>query len=105
MHANTRTAAQLVLSVAILAFSVFTIAAVAEHGVVGFLEEVTENMATLQVSIDTTILATLALIWIYRDSRGFGIPFAPYLLLTAATPSIGVMGYLLHRTSRRASAA
>ena len=88
----------------IVAFGVFTTAAVVEHGLVGFLEETVQNMATLQVLIDLSIVAALVLIWMYRDSRGSGTPFVPYALLTVAAGSFGPLGYLLHRTWSRPQA-
>ena len=87
------------------AFGAFTTAAIVEHGLVGFLEEIIQNMATLQVLIDLSIVATLVLIWMYRDSRGSGPPFLPYALLTVAAGSFGPLGYLLHRTWRRPPAS
>lgn len=96
---------RMALIAVIVAFGAFTIAAIVEHGVVGFLEEIIENMATLQVLIDLSIVATLALIWMYRDSRGSGVPFVPYAVLTVAAGSFGLLGYLLHRTWSRPSPA
>lgn len=89
----------------IVAFGAFTIAAVVEHGIVGFMEETTENMATLQVLIDLSIVAVLALIWMYRDSRSSGTPFTRYAILTIVAGSFGPLGYLLHRTWSRTAAA
>ena len=88
----------------ILAFGTFTVIAGIEHGA-SFLEKTVDNTATLQVLIDLSIVATLALIWMYRDSRTSGMPFAPYLLLTLFAGSFGPLGYLLHRTWKRPAAA
>jgi uncharacterized membrane protein YqjE len=82
----------------IVAFGAFTVIAVVNHGVVGFIEKTVENTATLQVLIDLSIVATLALIWMYRDSRTSNTPFIPYALLTIAAGSFGPLSYLLHRT-------
>ena len=89
----------------ILAFGTFTVIAGIEHGAMGFLEKTVDNTATLQVLIDLSIVATLALIWMYRDSRTSGTPFAPYLLLTLFAGSFGPLGYLLHRTWKRPATA
>jgi hypothetical protein len=87
-----------VLIIVIVAFGVFTAIAVVNHGLVGFIEETVENTATLQVLIDLSIVATLALIWMYRDSRTSSTPFIPYAVLTIVAGSFGPLSYLLHRT-------
>jgi hypothetical protein len=101
MDESPPTVQRAVLIAVIVAFGAFSTTAVVEHGLVGFLEEIVQNMATLQVLIDLSIVATLVLIWMYRDSRGSGTPFAPYALLTVAAGSFGPLGYLLHRTWSR----
>jgi hypothetical protein len=82
----------------IVGFGAYTIAAFVEHGLIGFIEEAVENLATVQVLIDLSIVATLALIWMYRDSRSSGVPFLPYAVLTVLAGSFGPLSYLLHRT-------
>lgn len=89
-----------ILIAVLVGFGGFTIVAIAEHGVIGFVEEAVRNTATLQVLIDLSIVAILALVWMYRDSRDSGVPFVPYALLTIAAGSFGPLGYLLHRTWR-----
>jgi hypothetical protein len=96
-----RPATQRVLLLAlVIAFAAFTTISAVEHGYLGFWEEVTQNTATLQVLIDLSIVAFLALIWMYRDSRVQAMPFVPYALLTVVLGSFGPLGYLLHRTWR-----
>ncbi len=85
----------------ILAFGAYTAAAVIEHGFSDFIEKIVDNTATLQVVIDLSIVATLALIWMYRDSRSANSPpFLPNAIVTVFAGSFGPLTYLLHRTWR-----
>jgi len=94
----SKTQQRALLIAVIAAFGAYTGYVIADYGPKGFMEEAVDNMATAQVLIDLTIVATLALIWMFKDSRTSGTPFAPYAVLTFFAGSFGPLGYLLHRT-------
>jgi hypothetical protein len=91
-------AQRVLLTAVILAFGAFTTAVIVEYGLSGFADEVKQNIATLQVLIDLSIVATLVLIWMYRDSRTSEVPFLPYAVVTILAGSFGPLLYLWHRT-------
>ena len=95
-------AQRVLLSAVILAFGAFTTAVVVEYGFAGFADEVKQNIATLQVLIDLSIVATLFLIWMYKDSRTSAVPFLPYAAITILAGSFGPLLYLWHLTWRPA---
>ena len=63
------------------------------------------NWVTIQILADVTIALTLALIWMYHDTRQTGLSFVPYLLLTICTGSIGLLIYLIRRESVKGTQA
>ena len=89
--------ALVILFVAWVAYTVF---AVVDHGLIGFLKAAVDNTAVIQVAVDLVISAVIALGFISGDAKRRGLPFAPYLIATIFTGSIGLLAYLIHRTWR-----
>jgi hypothetical protein len=86
---------KLVCGLALAAFSALTVAAVAEHGVVGIFEHQLTNLAGLQVLADLAIALLLVLGWLWKDARAHGRNPYPWVLLTLAAGSFGPLIYLL----------
>ncbi|MCR8931455.1 MULTISPECIES: DUF2834 domain-containing protein [Pseudomonas] len=90
---------------ALLAFGGYTVSVMlqAEQSLIDFGISLMSRPDTAQVVIDLYLLATLAGIWMVKDSRSRGQSVwsvVPYLLLTAVFVSIGPLLYLLVRGVR-----
>lgn len=83
-----------------VAFTAYTVYALVDHGVIGFIEAVFDNSATVQVFLDLAIAYTLFLVWMWGDSRQRGLPFWPYAIATGTLGSIGALPYLIHRAGQ-----
>jgi hypothetical protein len=88
--------------VALLAFAAYTVSVMlqAEQSLIEFGFDLMSRPDTAQVVIDLYLLATLAGIWMYRDTRQRGrsaVSVLPYLLLTAVFVSVGPLLYLVVR--------
>ena len=88
----------LALVVIWIAFAAFTVAVLLDFGLVGFIEAAVANGATTQVSIDLVLCIVIALSFIRLDAQRKNLPYWPYFVATAATGSIGLIAYLIHRT-------
>ena len=88
----------LVLLVPFTAYTIYTMA-IAEQSLASFAYELISRPDTAQVVADLYIMAVLAIVWMYHDSRKlrsrwFWIPFS---ILTVIFVSIGPLLYLLLR--------
>jgi len=86
----------LVLLVPFTAYTAYTMA-IAEQSLASFGYELVSSPDTAQVVIDLYIMAVLAIVWMYNDSkkltkRWFWVPFSA---LTLVFVSIGPLLYLL----------
>ena len=86
---------KLVLGVVLAAFSAMTIAAVAQHGYVGFFEYQFRSLAGVQVFADLSIALLLVLAWLWQDARANARNPYPWVVLTLAAGSFGPLLYLL----------
>jgi hypothetical protein len=96
---------QIVLALVLADFAALTAWAVWQHGFVGIFQLAFSSWATTLLFVDLTIALSLALVWMFGDSRERGLAFAPYALLTLAFGSVGPLLYLIRRESQRAPAA
>lgn len=86
--------------VALLFFSMYTASTVflAEQSLLEFGVRLMSSPDTAQVVIDLYLLACMAGIWMYRDTRSKGRSFMsllPYILITAIFVSIGPLLYIV----------
>ncbi len=88
--------------VILIAFSVFTLYAVYQHGYVGLFEQALANAATVQVFLDLTIALSLVILWMWQDAQKQDIAPLPYILLTLTLGSIGPLLYLVRRLGKEA---
>src|SRR5262245_21095126 len=93
----------LVLAIVLAAFSALNVYAVETYGYVGFFEAVFSSTAALVVLTDLVISLTLVMLWMVGDARERQLPLWPYLALTLALGSVGVLSYLIHRELRERS--
>lgn len=94
-----------VLVLVILSFAVLTGLALVDVGYLGIFDSHMHSWAGAQVLVDLSILAVLSCLWMARDSRTSGVPAWPFVALTLAGGSFGVLGYLLARTLKAPVAA
>lgn len=95
------------LVLAIAAFGVLTALALEEAGYLGIFTQPLQSWAGTQVLVDLAILALLGCVWLAGDARARGIPAWPFVALTFAAGSFGVLFYLLvrERAAKRRAAA
>lgn len=93
---------QLGMEVILIAFSVFTLYAVYQHGYIGLFEQALANAATIQVFLDLTIALSLVILWMWQDAQKQDIAPLPYILLTLTLGSIGPLLYLVRRLGKEA---
>ncbi|AIG01032.1 Uncharacterised protein [Pseudomonas fluorescens] len=84
----------------LLAFSLYTLGTLlwAEQSLLAFGLELLSRPDTAQVVIDLYLMAALACVWMYHDTRAKGRSVAsvlPYWLLTAVFVSAGPLLYLV----------
>ncbi|TDR48227.1 hypothetical protein EDF80_103348 [Pseudomonas brenneri] len=84
----------------LLAFSLYTLGTLlwAEQSLLAFGLELLSRPDTAQVVIDLYLMAALACVWMYRDTRTRGRSLAsvlPYWLLTAVFVSVGPLLYIV----------
>ncbi|MEN8158835.1 MAG: DUF2834 domain-containing protein [Myxococcota bacterium] len=93
----------LALATVLVAFSALTFYGIEVHGYAGFFEALGSTTAGVTVFVDLVIALSLAIFWMWGDSRERGLPLWPYLALTLAFGSVGPLGYLIHRELRATS--
>ena len=79
------------------AFGVLTAIALADVGYLGLFEPHFQSWGGGQVLADLAILAVLGCIWMVADSRKSGVNAWPFVVLTLAAGSFGVLFYLIRR--------
>ena len=84
----------------LVAFLAFTLWVIESVGYAGFFEQTLASPVGIQLLVDVVLALSLALLWMRGDSKGSGVPFAPYLVLTLVLGSVGPLSYLLHRELR-----
>lgn len=90
-------AAQIGLTIVLIAFSIFSGYVVSHYGYIGLFEQGLANAATIQILLDLTISLSLILLWLWQDARRQGISPLPYVILTLTLGSIGPLFYLVRR--------
>jgi len=90
----------LVLALVLAAFSAFNVYALEVYGYVGFFEALLSSSAGVLVFTDLVITLSLVMLWMVGDARERALPLWPYLALTLAFGSVGVLSYLIHRELR-----
>ncbi len=89
-----------ILLAALIAFTVYTLGVVVDHGYTGFLTLALAEPWGGQMFVDLVIALTLFFVWMLRDAREQDIRAWPYAALLITTGSIGALAYLVHRTAK-----
>jgi len=92
-----------ILLLVTVAFAVLTGLALADVGYFGIFEPHFRSWGGAQVFADLVILALLSCSWMIADSRTSGVPAWPFVGLTLAAGSFGILLYLLVRAGKGAS--
>ena len=87
------------LALVTAAFSLLTIAAIREHGLIGIFAAALRDLASLQIFVDLVIALMLVLVWIWQDAKRTSRNPWPWIVATLFTGSFAPLAYLL--TSRR----
>ena len=90
----------LLLLVVIALFSVLTALALMDVGYLGIIEPHFQSWGAGQVFADLVIVATLACVWMFADSRTSGINAWPFIAITLVAGSFGPLLYLVARELR-----
>ncbi|AXQ31334.1 DUF2834 domain-containing protein [Solimonas sp. K1W22B-7] len=77
------------------AFGVLSLIALAEHGYVGLFLYQFQTTAGWQVLADLVVACLVGVIWMVGDARRNGRQAWPYILMTVALGSFGLLAYLL----------
>jgi hypothetical protein len=92
------------LLVVIALFGLLTIVALLDVGYLGIIAPHFQSWGAGQVFADLVILAVLACFWMVADGRERGINPWPFVALTLAAGSFGVLFYLVLREVRAGAA-
>ena len=92
-------AVQLGLLLVWVPFTALSGLALWQHGIVGLVEALTANTATVTLVVDLMISLTLIMTWMWADARERGLSALPYLILTAVLGSVGSLLYLVRRAA------
>jgi hypothetical protein len=94
----------LTLCVVTVLFGALTAAALLDVGYWGLLAPHFQSLGAGQVLADLVILALLSCVWMVQDARERGVRAWPYVVITLAAGSFGVLFYLMARESRAGKA-
>lgn len=87
----------LLLSIALVVFTGWSVTIIADRGYLGFLTVARQEPWAAQMLVDVTIALTLFANWLVPDARRRGITPWPYVVAIVGLGSIGALAYLLHR--------
>ena len=95
----------LILAVVIAGFGALTGAALLDVGYWGIIEPHFKSWGAAQVLTDLVILALLSCVWMVRDAKERSLPAWPFVAITLAAGSFGILFYLMVRELRRPAQA
>lgn len=79
------------------AFGAFSLWVVYGHGYTGFLSLAGREPWAMQMLLDLVIALSFAVGWMRADARRRGLASWPYLVVTLALGSIGLLAYVVRR--------
>jgi cytochrome bd-type quinol oxidase subunit 2 len=86
-----------------LAFSAYSLWAMAQVGYFGIWRAGFANAGSLQILLDLVVSSVLLMVFVARDAKATGRTWWPWALVTLAAGSFGTLGYLLWPHARHAS--
>lgn len=93
-----------ILILILIPFSLLSAFALWQHGYWGIIAPHFQSTAGAQVFCDLVIALTLAMAWMWQDTRASGRRFWPWLVATLLLGSFGPLAYLLTRPRQQALA-
>jgi hypothetical protein len=94
----------LCLALVLVGFAALTVAALGHYGIVGYVQVLLSNLATIHVTMDVCIALTLVFVWMSIDAKERALPFWRYAVLGLFLGSVGPLAYLIHRELRASRA-
>ena len=88
------------LRAVLLAFSVYTLTVMWQHGPLGFVTLAWREAWAMQMLIDLSIMLVLFGVWMWRDAKSRGLS-APLWLLVLLLGSPGPLVYLIRRRKQK----
>lgn len=88
-------------AVILVAFTAYSLVVVTGHGYTGFLALAAREPWGLQMLLDLVIACGFGIGWMRGDARKHDIAIAPFVVMTVALGSIGLLGYVVWRGVRR----
>ena len=79
------------------AFGALSTIALLDVGYFGIIEPPFKNWGPAQVFTDLVILAVLGIAWMWKDAPSRGLTAWPFIVVTLAAGSFGILGYLIYR--------
>lgn len=86
-----------ILLLIIVPFTILTIIATRQFGLIGIFKEGLQNSATTQILLDLVICAFFFIVWLRQDALRMNRNFPFWLVITLAFGSFGPLLYLLTR--------
>jgi hypothetical protein len=86
-----------IAALVIAGFGAFSVWVAATHGYTGFLSLVRREPWGLQMLLDLAIALSFAIGWMRHDAKRRGITSWPYVAMTIALGSLGVLAYVVRR--------
>ena len=96
---------RMLLSVTLVLFGALSAVALKQHGFWGIIAPHFRSTGAGQVFADLVIALTLAMVWMWHDSKVLGRNAWPWIVLTLAAGSFGPLIYLLTRRPGTAAAS
>ncbi len=93
----------LVAAAVLLPFLAYSLWVIAGFGYTGFLALAMREPWAMQMLLDLVIACAFGVGWMVRDARSHGITTWPFIAMTLATGSVGLLAYVVWRgvTPRR----
>jgi hypothetical protein len=85
------------LVVAFVLFSGWSLTIVYSDGLAGLLSLLVRERWSVQLFVDLAIASTVAWAWLATDAKKQGLTAWPYIIVTVALGSVGVLAYLIRR--------
>ena len=96
MTSSLRTKA-LVAAAVLLPFTAYSVWVIAGHGYTGFLSLAAREPWGMQMLLDLVLACSFGVGWMVHDARKHRITTWPFIAMTIAAGSCGLLGYVVYR--------
>ena len=95
---NTSLRSRALVGLVVLAFfGAYSVWVIAGYGATGFLSLAAREPWAMQMLVDLVLACAFGIGWMIRDARPRGIATWPFIALTIAAGSIGLLVYVVRR--------